>query len=134
MFRRLALPMVALVAVPLLLVADVAAAATTPPALVIAGNFPDPDVVRFGGTYYAYSTNGGNGNVPVATAASLAGPWTRRPDALPTLGAWASGGLTWAPDVSQRADGRYLLYYTARSRSAGRQCIGAALATSPLGP
>ena len=49
-------------------------------------------------------------------------------------GAWARGGLTWAPDVSQRADGRYLLYYTAHSIAINRQCIGAALASSPLGP
>ena len=134
MRRTLALLAAALVAVPVLVDATAAAAATAPPPLVIASDFPDPDVVKVGGTYYAYSTNNGNGNVPVATATSLTGPWTRRPDAMPTLGAWAAGGLTWAPDVSQRADGRFLLYYTARSRAVGRQCIGAALATSPLGP
>lgn len=69
-----------------------ARAATATPSLVIASDFPDPDVVKFGGTYYAYSTNNGNGNAPVATAGSLTGPWTRRPDAMPTLGAWANGG------------------------------------------
>ncbi|MDG4825243.1 family 43 glycosylhydrolase [Asanoa sp. WMMD1127] len=124
-----------LTALPLLAVAAPAAlAATVAPALVVNGDFPDPDVSRFGSTYYAYSTNNGFGNVPVASAPALSGPWTRRGNALPTLGAWASGGLTWAPDVSVRADGRYLLYYTARSTATGRQCIGAALATSPLGP
>ncbi|MFI0791188.1 family 43 glycosylhydrolase [Micromonospora rubida] len=124
----------ALVAAPLLVSPGAAQAATATPSLAIASDFPDPDVVKFGSTYYAYSTNNGNGNVPVATATSLTGPWTRRADAMPALGAWANGGLTWAPDVSQRADGRYLLYYTARSRATGRQCLGAALATSPLGP
>ncbi|MBV1851377.1 family 43 glycosylhydrolase [Catellatospora sp. NEAU-YM18] len=114
--------------------ADASTAATTAPALVIGSDFPDPDVSRFDGTYYAYSTNNGYGNVPVASASSLTGAWTRRGNALPTLGAWASGGLTWAPDVSRRADGKYLLYYTARSTGVGRQCIGAALATSPIGP
>lgn len=114
--------------------ADVSATATVAPPLVIGSDFPDPDISRFDGTYYAYSTNNGHGNVPVATASFIMGPWIRRGDALPTLGAWASSGLTWAPDVSRRADGRYLLYYTARSRAVGRQCIGAALANSPLGP
>lgn len=109
------------------------AAALAPP-LVIGTNFADPDISKFDGTYYAYSTNGSNGHVPVASASSITGPWTRRGNALPTLGAWANSGLTWAPDVSRRADGRYLLYYTARSRAVGRQCIGAALATSPVGP
>ena len=132
--RSVVLLAAALIAVPVLAYAPAAVAATTAPALVIGSDFPDPDVIRVGGTYYAYSTNNGNGNVPVATSTSLTGPWTRRPDAMPTLGAWANGGLTWAPDVSQRADGRFLLYYTARSRAVGRQCIGAALATSPLGP
>lgn len=114
--------------------AGVAVAATTAPALVIGSDFPDPDISKFDGVYYAYSTNNGFGNVPVASAPSVNGPWTRRGNALPALGSWASGGLTWAPDVSRRADGRYLLYYTARSIAAGRQCLGAALATSPLGP
>ncbi|MGK5741190.1 family 43 glycosylhydrolase [Micromonospora sp. URMC 103] len=134
MRRALACLSAALVAGSLVLTPVAATAATTPAALVIADDFPDPDVIKVGGTYYAYSTNNGHGNVPVATATSLTGPWTRRPDALPTLGAWANGGLTWAPDVSARADGRYLLYYTARSRAVGRQCLGAAVATSPLGP
>ncbi|MGC4806987.1 family 43 glycosylhydrolase [Micromonospora sp. DT233] len=134
MRRVLALLAAALVAAPLFASAPAAAAATTPAALVIGSDFPDPDVLKVGATYHAYSTNNGNGNVPVATATSLTGPWTRRADALPTLGAWATGGRTWAPDVTQRADGRYVLYYTALSRAVGRQCIGAALATSPLGP
>src|SRR5687768_6233616 len=114
--------------------ADVSIAVTTAPALVIGSDFADPDISRFDGTYYAYSTNNGFGNVPVASAPSITGPWTRRGNALPNLGAWASGGLTWAPDVSRLADGRYLLYYTARSVAAGRQCLGAAYATSPIGP
>ncbi|MBO4204478.1 family 43 glycosylhydrolase [Micromonospora echinofusca] len=134
MRRGLAGVVAALLISPFVVAPDSASAVTTPPAAVIASDFPDPDVIKVGGTYYAYSTNNSHGNVPVATATSLTGPWTRRPDALPTLGAWASGGLTWAPDVSPRADGRYLLYYTARSAAVGRQCIGAAVATSPLGP
>ncbi len=133
--RRILAGLAALIVTgPLVVSAGSASAATTPPTAVIASDFPDPDVIKVGSTYYAYSTNNGNGNVPVATATSLTGPWTRRPDALPTLGSWANGGLTWAPDVSALADGRYLLYYTARSRSVGRQCIGAAVASSPLGP
>ncbi|GAA2365429.1 hypothetical protein Cme02nite_31540 [Catellatospora methionotrophica] len=124
----------ATLSVPLAATPAAAAAATAAPQLVIGSDFPDPDVSRFDGVYYAYSTNNGFGNVPVASATSLTGPWTRRGNAMPTLGAWASGGLTWAPEVFRRADGRYVLYYTARSRTVGRQCIGAALATSPIGP
>jgi hypothetical protein len=112
------------------------AAVAARPVLVIDDDFPDPDVSRFGDRYYAYSTNNGHGNVPVASAPSVGGPWTRHPDAMPRLGGWAVGGWTWAPDVSRLDDGRYLLYYTARAADihGGRQCIGAAYAASPLGP
>ncbi|MFD7025153.1 family 43 glycosylhydrolase [Promicromonospora sukumoe] len=113
---------------------DVAAQATVRPSLVLDRDFPDPDVSKFGNTYYAYATNQGK-NLPWASAPDPDGPWTfQSSDALPTLGAWARTGRTWAPDVSQRADGKYLLYYTAWHNSSGRQCIGAALADSPGGP
>ncbi|HVX44746.1 MAG TPA: glycoside hydrolase family 43 protein [Mycobacteriales bacterium] len=113
------------------------ASARTPdagPALVINQDFPDPDVSQFGNTYFAYATNNGV-NLPVATAPAAGGPWTvQSGDALPQLGAWASAGRTWAPDVSRRADGKYLLYYAAHSTSANTQCLGAALADDPAGP
>ncbi|WP_053174440.1 glycoside hydrolase family 43 protein [Nonomuraea sp. SBT364] len=118
----------------------VGAAATAPPATMIAADFPDPDVIRDGSAFYAYSTSSGNRHVPVAGAPSAAGPWTVRGDALPVRPSWAvrcedvpDCGL-WAPDVSRRADGRYLMYFTAPSAAAGRRCVGAALSTGPLGP
>ncbi|RAY14235.1 glycoside hydrolase [Actinomadura craniellae] len=102
---------------------------------VIESNFPDPDVLAAGGGFYAYATNDSGRNVPVATASAPAGPWTRLDvDALPALGRWAEGGHTWAPDVVARPDGRYVLYYTARRRGGQAQCIGAAVAVSPVGP
>ncbi|GAA2219845.1 hypothetical protein GCM10010429_53180 [Micromonospora olivasterospora] len=122
MRRVLACLAAALVASPVVMVAQAASAATTPAALVIGSDFPDPDVIKVGGTYYAYSTNNGNGNVPVATVTSLTGPWTRRPDALPTLGPFApvgtgplvcNGGEGGDIDASSFVDGtglRYLLY------------------------
>src|SRR3954469_2307322 len=85
-------------------------------------NFPDPGVLRAGGTYYAYSTNSSAENVPTLTSPDLV-TWTDGPDALPDVGTWAVGGNTWAPEVIA-AGGRYLLFYTARSIATGRQCIG----------
>ncbi|WP_253871904.1 family 43 glycosylhydrolase [Promicromonospora umidemergens] len=113
---------------------ELSAQAAVRPSLVLDRDFPDPDVSKFGDTYYAYATNEGK-NLPWATAPDPDGSWTyRSTDALPNLGAWAQEGRTWAPDVSRRADGRYLLYYTAWHAASGRQCIGAALADSPGGP
>jgi beta-xylosidase len=47
---------------------------------------------------------------------------------------WAQPGRTWAPDVYPNPDGTYTLTYTAWHKASGRQCIGVATATSPLGP
>jgi hypothetical protein len=61
-------------------------------------------------------------------------------EALPTKPDWAGAdpvtGDTgfWAPDVSRRPDGMYIMYFTAPSAAAGRRCIGAALSSEPLGP
>ncbi|WP_241995235.1 glycoside hydrolase family 43 protein [Kribbella antiqua] len=106
------------------------------PGEIIGEDFPDPDVFQQNGTWYAYSTNNGRGHVPVATAASANGPWTIRGDAMPggPSAGWAQPGRTWAPDVYPNPDGSYTLTYTAWHTSSGRQCIGVATATSPLGP
>ncbi|MFI0350647.1 family 43 glycosylhydrolase [Actinomadura sp. 9N407] len=105
------------------------------PKPVIDSNFPDPEVIKVGATYYGYATNDNGRNVPVATAPSPIGPWTRTGgDALPGLPAWAELGRTWAPDVSVRADGSYLLYFTAGRKGTDYQCIGAAVAATPAGP
>lgn len=106
---------------------------------VIARNFPDPDVFTHGGTHYAYATNTAGYNVQLATASDPTGSWEQRADALPQLPPWigpsGTGSLNvWAPDVSARDDGTFLLYYTAHHAYSGRQCIGAAVADSPEGP
>ncbi|MFC4013892.1 family 43 glycosylhydrolase [Nonomuraea purpurea] len=111
-----------------------AAALAVAPAAVIKTDFPDPDVIQVGSMYYAYSTSSGSGRIPVASASSATGPWTVRGDALPAKPSWAGNGGFWAPDVSRRSDGRYLMYFTGPSTATGRMCIGAAIADNPLGP
>ncbi|WP_328990959.1 family 43 glycosylhydrolase [Kribbella sp. NBC_01245] len=114
------------------------------PQPLIGRDFPDADLLQVDSTYYAYSTNSSYDgrllNIPIAHASSITGPWTvDGVDALPTLPAWVafdqpSGTYrVWAPDVSQRADGVYLMYYTAKHTS-GIQCIGAATSDTPTGP
>lgn len=131
--RFLALPVVAATALALAATAT-ADVETVPPAAAIARDFPDPEVIQVGATYYAYSTSSSPGRVPYATAPAPAGPWTVRGDALPQKPAWAGNGGFWAPDVSQRADGRFLMYFTGPSVATGRMCLGAALANGPAGP
>jgi len=98
---------------------------------VYAENFPDPGVLRVGTTYYAYATNSSAENVPTMTSTDLV-TWVDGPDALPDVGTWAVGGNTWAPEVLA-AGGKYLLYYTARSISTGKQCIGRAVGAAAPG-
>ncbi|MFR9728690.1 glycoside hydrolase family 43 protein [Saccharopolyspora sp. MS10] len=105
----------------------------------IGRNFPDPDVLTHDGQHYAYATNTAGYNVQLATATDAKASWEQRPDALPRLPPWVgpaeTGSLNvWAPDVSERSDGSFLLYYTAHHTASGRQCIGAAVADSPEGP
>jgi beta-xylosidase len=120
----------------------VAAAPASEPSFVpvFKVNFPDPFVLSDGKRFIAYSTNDGP-NVPMATSADLvhwsfvmdsARPGQKR-DALPRLGTWAKQGFTWAPEVLQLG-GKFLLYYTASDRRRDMQCIGAAVASDPLGP
>ncbi|WP_083847195.1 glycoside hydrolase family 43 protein [Deinococcus gobiensis] len=99
---------------------------------VVDANFPDPFILRSGGAYHAYATNGAGGNVPHMTSRDLV-HWERAGDALPTLPDWVQPGLTWAPEVT-KLRGQYVLYFTARDRASGRQCIGAAVSASPAGP
>ncbi|ALG09468.1 family 43 glycosylhydrolase [Kibdelosporangium phytohabitans] len=124
--------------VPLLVLLSVlgasAAIAAVPPEAVITADFPDPDVLQVGTTYYAYSTSSRAGRVQVASAPAPSGPWTVHGDALPGKPAWAGNGGFWAPDVSRRTDGRYLMYFTGPSTATGRMCIGAATSANPTGP
>jgi beta-xylosidase len=54
-------------------------------------------------------------------------------DAMPTLPPWARSGFTWAPEVLP-VDGGFILYFTAKHRRSGKQCIGAARSSDPRGP
>ncbi|WP_067499680.1 family 43 glycosylhydrolase [Actinoplanes sp. TFC3] len=125
--------------------APAAALAAAPAGPVIDQNFADPDVMKVGKTYYAYATNSDGRHIKWATSTDLV-TWTvQASDALPTLGAWAdsdwsfpSGGSgdhgVWAPEVFATGSKSFVMWYTAHDRASGKQCIGAATATSPGGP
>jgi hypothetical protein len=109
---------------------------------VTPGDFPDPSVLTFAGTYYAFATQ--NTAAPAQTiniqesTSSDGVHWTRSSsDALPNVGAWAKPGNTWAPSVAydNGADNNFVMFYTAtENQDPGYQCIGEATASSPLGP
>ncbi|RSS53691.1 hypothetical protein EF912_17510 [Streptomyces sp. WAC07061] len=102
---------------------------------VLDREFADPDVVKVGGTYHAYATNGDGKNVQHATSRDLKRWQPDSGDVLPVLGGWAAPrrDLVWAPEVYDSGDG-FTLYYTAHDRASDRQCIGVARSASPNGP
>jgi beta-xylosidase len=97
-------------------------------------DFPDPDSLKVGDTYYVYATNTRSANIPVAQSTDLV-HWRLLGDALPVLPPWAEAGNTWAPEATTSADGKtFLLYFAARVANAGIQCVGVATSATPEGP
>lgn len=91
----------------------------------------DPFVLLDGGVYYAYGTGAADG-IPVAVSTNLV-DWTigagmaKKGLALHKDDVWGWRWF-WAPEVCRRADGRYVMAYSAQERV----CV--AVADSPLGP
>jgi hypothetical protein len=149
--RRAALAALAAFVVVIVVIGTVASAgigigiAAAPPAgatnwaPVHDSDFPDPDVLSFGGVYYGFATQNFAApsqtiNIQVSTSTNgttwnpLSG-W----DALPHLPSWAEEGDTWAPDVTFNGT-TFVMYYTATEASTGDQCIGMATSNLPTGP
>ena len=102
--------------------------------LVYPFDFPDPDVLHAGASYFAYATNSVGGNIQIIESSDLT-HWTAVGSALPRLPAWAAPDGTWAPSVIQLG-GTFLLYYAAiePSLEGADECISVATATRPQGP
>jgi beta-xylosidase len=98
------------------------------------GDFPDPDLVHTSEGYFAVSSGPPDVSIQAATSVDFA-TWNMIGEALPELPPWATPdpALVWAPDVSYFGN-EYHLWFTARDRVSGRQCIGVARASSPRGP
>jgi xylan 1,4-beta-xylosidase len=98
---------------------------------VIAGDRPDPSVIRVGHEYWATVTSGTWEPEFVLFQSRNLLNWEissavfqKRPD-------WAERDF-WAPEISED-HGRYFVYYTAR-KTGGPLCVAVATASSPSGP
>ena len=100
--------------------------------LVYPYDFPDPDVMLVGSTYYAYATNSVSGNIQIIESTDLT-QWTAVGNALPQLPSWATAFYTWAPSVAF-IGGKYDLYYAVDPTGSTTECISVATSSSPLGP
>ena len=106
---------------------------------VLDQDFPDPSVLKAGGTYWAYATqtflaNGTRINIQSASSPDLV-HWTVGADALPVRPAWSTVTWNfWAPHVLYAAEqSKYIMYYSADADTSD-MCIGIATATVPQGP
>jgi hypothetical protein len=102
--------------------------------LVYPFDFPDPDVLLVGDTYFAYATNSVAGNIQIIQSTNLTN-WTPVGNALPSLPSWATPNATWAPAVAH-IGAAYVLYYAAEvaAPGGGEECISVATASQPQGP
>ena len=92
----------------------------------------DPTILKVGDRWYAYSTQVYLTKVPVRWSGDLR-TWSRPQEAMPTIAVWAQFGAHWAPSATF-AGGRYVLWYSARDRATGRQCVSRATSPRPEGP
>jgi beta-xylosidase len=105
-------------------------------------NTADPAVFVEGGVTYVYATTTYR-HLPVVALTDLDAVRTEGEmyslahEAMPDKPAWATTTEYWAPSVA-KLGGRYLLYFAAHRAGAAApaydQCIGKAVASSPLGP
>ncbi len=105
------------------------------------GDFPDPTVLRFGQTYYAYATTIANLNLPVMTSRDLV-HWRARGEGLARVARWADSrrvgsrtvATTWAPAVAKF--GKFFVHAYAtpvRNRPPRTFCISTSRSRSPVG-
>ncbi|WP_433004023.1 family 43 glycosylhydrolase [Kribbella sp. CA-294648] len=109
---------------------------------VLAGFNADPNIARFGDTYYLYVTTDGvagwGGKDFYVWKSKNLLDWQRSAQPFLTLdGAngnvpWA-GGNAWAPTIIERG-GKYYFYFSGHNPTYNRKTIGVAVADSPEGP
>lgn len=104
------------------------------PVAAVDRDFPDPDVLVTDDRYLAFATNGNNRNVQVAESDDLQEWEVLSQDALPVLPSWVIPGKTWAPEVTELADGSFVMYFTATNYRPSVQCIGVATSAEAEGP
>jgi beta-xylosidase len=95
---------------------------------------PDPDVVEFNGTYFAFTTGSLNGPIQLFTSTNLS-TWSAAqwPGPLEQDASWSTFGKQWAPSVTE-IDEEWILYYATEDAATGSECVTFATATSITGP
>lgn len=99
---------------------------------VIAGDFPDPSVIKVGDTYWATATSSAwVPAYPIFTSKDLAN-WKIVGAVYQKPPAWTAGNY-WAPEIAKLGD-TYYVYFSAKHAKHGRMCLGVGTAKDPAGP
>ncbi len=98
---------------------------------VLAGDHPDPSIIRVGPTYWASSTSGSWAPAFPLFKSSDMKHWQQVGSIFPAPPVWASGDF-WAPELVND-NGSIRLYYAAREKG-GPLCVAVATAPAPEGP
>ena len=98
---------------------------------VLAGDYPDPSVIRVGADFYATATSSEwSPEFQILHSRDLVN-WQIVGDVFPQRPAWSVGNY-WAPEIWQDK-GRFYVFYVAR-KEGGSLCVAAATAAKPVGP
>ena len=98
---------------------------------VLAGDYPDPSVIRVGKDYWATATSSEWGpQFPILRSRDLVN-WKVAGSVFPKRPEWAVGNF-WAPEISEYR-GHYFVYYVGRKRG-GPLSVAVATADKPDGP
>lgn len=108
----------------------------------INSDFPDPSIIKTGNTWYAFGTQSTYDNTNIKVQLATSSDFTnwqlsQGHDALASLPSWAdsSNPEVWAPDVIQRDDGSFVMYFSATSASNNaHHCFGTATSNNVEGP
>ncbi len=122
------LPLLTLLGISALLPARAAVPYANP---VMAGDFPDPSVIRVGKDYWATATSSEWGpQFPLLHSKDLVN-WEVVGSVFTNRPAWAVGNF-WAPEIIEWR-GRFYVYYVARKKG-GPLAVAVASAAKPSGP
>ncbi|MDX6271052.1 MAG: xylan 1,4-beta-xylosidase [Acidobacteriota bacterium] len=98
---------------------------------VIAGDFPDPSVIRVGDDYWTTATSGEWAPIFTVMHSRDLIHWEAKGAVLQNRPSWAANSF-WAPELEQFGN-RFYVYYTARMKN-GPLCVAVASAAAPQGP
>lgn len=98
---------------------------------VLAGDYPDPSVIRVGDVYWATATSSEWApEYPLLRSTDLVN-WEIAGTVFPQAPAWTAGNY-WAPEIWHE-NGKFFVYYVARKKD-GPLCSAVATASRPEGP